>query len=352
MSSIRFLHRSSLSLLPLQCCNCNNFFVHILLLISSLFSTLCGTNSVSKNNNNKQSCPCHHLQQQHKKINICNNIPCINSCSCALRLKKSIPNHPTQFASASDLSTRSGIQAAKSIDSHTSDTYILTQLTATAHIDTRDSCSSSSISWKRSNRNCILPTTCGRCLQQRLQQQNQLVYRASDFCWFENSKDSNYRRGSKSSSSGNNQNIISDCDSPQKTLLFQSNTKTYTRQHSIITSTIVEKTEVAAAVIAPTFVDLTHPSLHPSFTPRNNCEDSSFTSKNLINNNKPFSTSSAQRLFSSSSTPLLLQEKRQRTHSNTYSDVSTLLHVLVQLRKSTPQPRKPQHLFVHVKSYA
>ncbi|XP_036331593.1 uncharacterized protein LOC118743168 [Rhagoletis pomonella] len=355
MSSIRLLHRSSLSLLPLQCCNCNNFIAYILLLITSLLSTtLCAIyKSVSKkNNNNNRSCLYHHNQDQRK-----------DSCNHPLALKSSNLDHfycycrcLNQLNTTTAVSTRGSVNQSTVTDCQTSDTYILTPLTTAAKHSASSNCSSSSISWNCSESDGPLPITRNRHSQQYSHKEEQQVfYQSIDCCCANKSKNKNICRSSIRSSV-HNRNIDSDCYSPKRALYIRSNTNTYTRQLSshITTSSTPEEAEITATVIVPTLVDLTHPSLHPTLTPNSNGKNSPLTSKHLTNNNnnKPFFNPSAQRLISSSSTPLL-QENQQSTHSNSDFGVSTSLHVLVQQRKSKSQPRKPQqNLRVGIIKYA
>lgn len=341
MSSIPLLHRSSLSLLPPQCCNCNNFLAYILLLISTLLSTLYGSsNSVSKKTiNNNKSCPNH---QQHYN----------NCCSFKSKLKINIPSYRLGCVKhcVDKLVVCTGAVTKESnliVNSNcqSSDTYILTPLKTTDQLsvynDTRSNC------WESNRKNRVSATTTDRRLLQQPQLEKQ--HRKREYCWFAKSDNKDYRI----STNNNNRNSVNnDSNSPQGALLILSNTNIYTWRPSVTTTIKFKKSGVVAVVIIPNFVDLTHLFLHPTFTPHNIFKDSSFTSKHLLNNDKkPFSTSSAQRLFSSSLTPLL-QDKQQSTHSNIKLDLSSTLHVFVQQRKSTSQSRKLQHLLVGVKKYA
>lgn len=345
MSSIP-LHRSSLSLLPPQCCNCNNFLAYILLLISTLLSTLYGnSNSVSKKSiNNNKSCPNH--QHHYKKSSNSNFAINNHCCNFKSKLKSTNPKYPlgcTNYNATKPAVCTGAVTKENLIDNsnrHISDTYILTPLKTT------DQHNNNSINSWESNRksSSSAATTDRRLLQPQLEKQ-QTFHQESEYCWFAKGDNNNYRI-----STNNNRNSVNnDCSSPQGALFILSNTNIYTWRPSVTSTIKVAKTEAVAVVIIPTFVDLTHLFLHPTFTPHNICKDSSFTSKHLLNNDKkPFSTSSSQRLFSSSLTPLL-QDKQQSTHSNIKLDLSSTLHVFVQQRKSTSQSRKQQHLLVDVK---
>uniref|UniRef100_A0A0K8U5G1 Uncharacterized protein n=1 Tax=Bactrocera latifrons TaxID=174628 RepID=A0A0K8U5G1_BACLA len=343
MSSIPLLHRSSLSLLPPQCCNCNKFLAYILLLISTLLSTLYGNcNSASKKTiNNNKSCP-NHQQHYHN-----------HCCSFKSKLKLNSPKYPLSSVkhcfNKSALCTGAFTKENNLINNNncqSSDTYILTPLKTTNQLSVYKD--SSSNCWEsNSNRKyrASAITTDRRLLQQpQLEKQ----HREREYCCFAKSDKKNYRI-----STNNYRNSINnDSCSPRRSVFFLSNTNIYTWRPGVTTPIKVAKEGAEAVVIIPDFVDLTQLSLHLTFTPRNIFKHSSFTSKHPLNSEeKPFSSSSAQRLFSSSLTPLL-QEKQQSTHSNTNLDLSSTLHVFVQQRKSTSQPRKLQHLIVGVKKYA
>lgn len=351
MSSIPLLHRSSLSLLPPLCCNCNNFLAYILLLISTLLSTLNGnSNSVSKKTiNNNKSCPNH--QQHYKKSSIfaINN----HCCSFKSKLKITIPKYPIDYVknyvNISAVCTEAVTKENNIVNSNcqSSDTYILTSLTTTDQLTVYNN--SSSDSWGSNRKNTASATTTDRRLLQQPQlEKQQALHQQSEYCWFAKSDKNNNRI-----STNNKRNSVNnDCRSLRGALFILSNTNIYTWRPSVTTIIQIGKTEAVVVDIIPTFVDLTHIFLHPTFTPNNIFKNSSFTSKHLLSNDKkPFVTSSAQRQFNSSLTPLL-QDKQQSTHSNTKLDLSSTLHVFVQQRKSTSQSRKLQHLIVGVRKYA
>ncbi|CAD7013333.1 unnamed protein product [Ceratitis capitata] len=322
MSSIPLLHRSSLSLLPLQCCNCNNFLAHILLLISSLLSTLSGNNrAIKRILHNKKTCL---YDQRHHTNNssTCNSNH--KNSFCSSQLKSIIPEFfigLTDFYLANSVLSKGSTKRIVRLSTYrgiqTSDTYTLTSLKTSDLVVTNKYSGRGNTNWEVSKRNFASSAAQGRRFFDCPQPEDQkTLQETGEYCCFADNNNNNCRkRYTRNVDSVLCNNIHSVCSSPRSKLFVQFDTNTCTRQRNITTVRVVVKPRVTAAVIKSVSVDLTHPFLQNTFTPDNNCENSSTTSQHLNNIKKPFSISSVQKLSSRSLTSLL-QEKEESTHSN------------------------------------